>query len=186
MSEGRQHLRVCTPVSVLTASVHYQEKRLRELIKWSLKGKCFDLLSNSFNESERKCMMISLENRDLGDQYKSWETVVPTYPSLIEKHFALSKKCREGVFAKLPVPPALLSWVLFFYLLHIKVFGKVPPFFSFSWSMKARCMVSWGCTGQRKFLNGQIHLKKLWKSHYTWMTNIHWMALTLMAMWVSL
>ena len=41
-------------------------------------------------------MMISLENRDLGDQYKSWETVVPTYPSLIEKHFALSKKCREG------------------------------------------------------------------------------------------
>ena len=54
-------------------------------------------------------MMISLENRCLGDQYKSWETVVPTYPSLIEKHFALSKKCREGVFAKLPVPPVLLS-----------------------------------------------------------------------------
>ena len=45
-------------------------------------------------------MMVSLENRDLGDQYKIWETVVPTYPSLIEKHFALSKKCREGGICK--------------------------------------------------------------------------------------
>ena len=59
-------------------------------------------------------MMISLENRDLGDQYKISETVVPTCPSLIEKHFALRKKCREGVFTKLPVPPALLSRIYFF------------------------------------------------------------------------
>ena len=73
-------------------------------------------------------MMISLESRNLGDQYKIWETVVPTYPSLTEKHFALSKRCREGVFAKLPLLPALLSWSLFFYHLH-KVCRKVSSIF---------------------------------------------------------
>ena len=30
---------------------------------------------------------------------KIWETVVPTYASLTEKHFALCKKRREGVVA---------------------------------------------------------------------------------------
>ena len=40
--------------------------------------------------------MISLENRDLGDQYKIWETVEPTYPSLIEKHFAQVRSVGKG------------------------------------------------------------------------------------------
>ena len=35
-----------------------QEKRLRELMKWSPKGKCFDLLSNSLNEFFKKYMEI--------------------------------------------------------------------------------------------------------------------------------
>ena len=32
---------------LLTILIHNQENRLWELKKWSLKGKCFDLLSNS-------------------------------------------------------------------------------------------------------------------------------------------
>ena len=32
-----------------TISIHCQEKRLWELLKWSLKRKCLDLLLNSFN-----------------------------------------------------------------------------------------------------------------------------------------
>ena len=47
---------------LLTISIHCQEKWLRELIKWSPKRKCFDLLPNSLNLSLRKCMKISLEN----------------------------------------------------------------------------------------------------------------------------
>ena len=34
---------------LLTISIHYQKKRLLDLIKWSPQGKCFDLLSNSLN-----------------------------------------------------------------------------------------------------------------------------------------
>ena len=33
----------------LTISMHYQEKKVWELINWSTKEKCFDLLSNSSN-----------------------------------------------------------------------------------------------------------------------------------------
>ena len=43
----------------LTISVHNQKKRLWESIKWSPKGKCFDLLSNSLN---------SFFNKMYGDQ----------------------------------------------------------------------------------------------------------------------
>ena len=34
---------------LLMISIPYQEIRLWELMKWSLKRKCFDLLSNSLN-----------------------------------------------------------------------------------------------------------------------------------------
>ena len=46
----------------LTISMHYQEKKVWELINWSTKEKCFDSL--------RKCMEISLENLlvDIGNQ----------------------------------------------------------------------------------------------------------------------
>ena len=45
-----------------TTSIRHQEKRLWELIKWSPKGKCFDLLSNSFNLFLRKSIEVSLKN----------------------------------------------------------------------------------------------------------------------------
>ena len=46
----------------LTISIHCQEKWLWELIKWSPKRTCFDLLFNSLNVSLSKCMSISVEN----------------------------------------------------------------------------------------------------------------------------
>ena len=47
-----------------TISICCPEKRLWELIEWSLTRKCFDLLSDSLNycNSLRKCMKISMEN----------------------------------------------------------------------------------------------------------------------------
>ena len=47
---------------LLTVSIHCQEMRLWELIKWSPKRKCLDLLSNFLNWFFRKCMETSLEN----------------------------------------------------------------------------------------------------------------------------
>ena len=47
---------------LLTKSIHNQEKRLWEFMKWSPKGKCFDLLTNSLNWFFRNCMEISLVN----------------------------------------------------------------------------------------------------------------------------
>ena len=46
---------------LLMMPIHCHEIRLWELIKWSPKRKCFDLLSNSLN-TFRKCIEISLEN----------------------------------------------------------------------------------------------------------------------------
>ena len=43
-------------------TINNQQKRLRELTKWSLRGKCFDLLSNSFNLLLKECMKINMEN----------------------------------------------------------------------------------------------------------------------------
>ena len=48
---------------LLTISICCQEKWLWEVIKWSVKKKCFDLLLNSLNNFFlRKCMKISMEN----------------------------------------------------------------------------------------------------------------------------
>ena len=48
---------------LLTMSIRNEKKRLGELSKWSPKGKCIDLLSNShWKNSWRKCMEISLGN----------------------------------------------------------------------------------------------------------------------------
>ena len=46
---------------LLMMPIHCHEIRLWELIKWSPKRKCFDLLSNFLN-TFRKCIEISLEN----------------------------------------------------------------------------------------------------------------------------
>ena len=46
---------------LLTMLLHNQKKILRELTKWSPWGKCFDLLSNSFNLL-KECMKINMEN----------------------------------------------------------------------------------------------------------------------------
>ena len=54
---------------LLTMSIRNEKKRLGELSKWSPKGKCIDLLSNSlWKNSWRKCMEISLPNlyEDIG------------------------------------------------------------------------------------------------------------------------
>ena len=67
---------VCTMIDLLTLSVpivtnidflpmislHCQETRWWELIKWSPKRKCFDLLSNSLNSFLTTYIEISLEN----------------------------------------------------------------------------------------------------------------------------
>ena len=48
-------LQIVTNINFLqTKSVHNQWKRLRELVEWSPKGKCFDLLSNSPNLFSKK------------------------------------------------------------------------------------------------------------------------------------
>ena len=49
MAYSVQVQRVTNINFVLTISVHNQKKRLWESIKWSPRGKCFDLLSNSLN-----------------------------------------------------------------------------------------------------------------------------------------
>ena len=46
----------------LTISIHCQEIRLRELVKWSPKRKQFDRSSNSLTHSSGKSMETSLEN----------------------------------------------------------------------------------------------------------------------------
>ena len=46
----------------LTISICCQEKWLWELIKWSLKGKCFDLLSNSQRNVSRSVWSSQLES----------------------------------------------------------------------------------------------------------------------------
>ena len=43
-------------------SIYTQEKRLWELIKWSIKKMCFDLLTSSLNLFYGKCMEVGLEN----------------------------------------------------------------------------------------------------------------------------
>ena len=59
MAYSVQVQRVTNINFLLTISVHNQKKRLWESIKWSPKGKCFDLLSNSLN---------SFFNKMYGDQ----------------------------------------------------------------------------------------------------------------------
>ena len=59
MAYSVQVQRVTNINFLLTISVHNQKKRLWESIKWSSKGKCFDLLSNSLN---------SFFNKMYGDQ----------------------------------------------------------------------------------------------------------------------
>ena len=60
---------------LLTMSIRNEKKRLGELSKWSPKGKCIDLLSNSlWKNSWRKCMEISLGNlyEDIGGGGGAW------------------------------------------------------------------------------------------------------------------
>ena len=60
---GHLHLsRIVTTINfLLTKSVHNQEKMLREITKWSPKGKCFYLFTYSLHWFFRNCMEISLE-----------------------------------------------------------------------------------------------------------------------------
>ena len=54
--------RIVTTINfLLTKSVHNQEKMLREITKWSPKGKCFYLFTYSLHWFFRNCMEISLE-----------------------------------------------------------------------------------------------------------------------------
>lgn len=55
-------LRVINTNLIPTMSIHTWEKKLGELINWSLKGKYFDLLTNSLNLFLEKCLEESLEN----------------------------------------------------------------------------------------------------------------------------
>ena len=60
---GHLHLpRIVTTINfLLTKSVHNREKMLREITKWSPKGKCFYLFTYSVHWFFRNCMEIRLE-----------------------------------------------------------------------------------------------------------------------------
>ena len=88
-----------------TISICCPEKRLWELIEWSLKRKCFDLLSKSLNycNSLRKCMKIIMENYyvDIGTKRVN---------EYLKKQEIQLDGCKlVGCYQKLPRPCTLVS-----------------------------------------------------------------------------
>ena len=62
-----------TKINILLTIFHNEEERLWELVKWSARGKCFDLLSNSLSQFFMEIWKICMWILGVTRLNKSWE-----------------------------------------------------------------------------------------------------------------